>query len=101
MTKRRKYTPEFKARVVLEIISGAKSQAEIARQHRIKPDLLARWRRQFVDNAASLFARGSDSRDNEAETRIAELERTLGKKTMELEVAKKASSIFRQLSDEW
>ena len=101
MTKRRKYTPEFKARVVLEIISGAKSQAEIARQHRIKPDLLARWRRQFVDNAASLFARGRNSRDNEAEAQIAELERTLGKKTMELEVAKKASSIFRQLSDEW
>ena len=35
------------------------------------------------------------------EARIAAQARTLGKKTMELEVAKKASSIFRQLSDEW
>jgi transposase-like protein len=55
MTKRRKYTPEFKAQVVLEIISGAKTQAEIARQHRIKPDLIARWRRQFLEKAATIL----------------------------------------------
>lgn len=100
MTKRRKYTPEFKAQVVLEIISGAKTQGEVARQHRIKPDVIARWRRQFLENAATIFERGNQ-RDGEAEARIAELERTLGKKTMELEMAKKASSIFHQLSDEW
>lgn len=100
MTKRRKYSPEFKAQVVLEIISGAKTQAEIARQHRIKPDLIARWRRQFLENASSIFERGNQ-RNGEAEARIAELERALGKKTMELEMAKKASNIFRQLSDEW
>jgi transposase len=100
MAKRRKYSPEFKAQVVLEIISGAKTQAEIARQHRIKPDLIARWKHQFLERAATVFERGNQ-RNNEAEEQIAELERALGKKTMELEVAKKASSIFRQLSDEW
>ena len=100
MTKRRKYTSKFKAQVVLEIISGAKTQAEIARQHRIKPDLITRWRRQFLENAPSLFERGNN-RDGEPEARIAELEQVLGKKTMELEIAKKASSIFRQLNDEW
>ena len=99
-TKRRKFSPEFKAQVVLEVISGAKTQAEIARQHQIKPDLITRWRRQFLENAASLFERGN-RRDGAAEAQIAELERALGKKTMELEMVKKASSIFRQLSDEW
>ena len=100
MAKRRKYTPKFKAQVILEIVSGAKTQAAIARQHRIKPDLITRWRRQFLENAPSLFERGND-RDGVAEARIAELEQALGKKTMELEVTKKASSIFRQLNDEW
>ena len=100
MTKRRKYTSKFKSEVVLEIISGAKTQATIARQHRIKPDLIARWRRQFLENSPSLFERGNN-RDGEPEARIAELEQALGKKTMELEIAKKASSIFRQLNDEW
>lgn len=97
-TKRRKYSAEFKAQVVLEIISGAKSQAEVAREHRIKPDILVRWRRQFLANAAGLFERDSQP-DSATEARIAELERALGQKTLELEVAKKASSIFRQLSD--
>jgi transposase-like protein len=100
MAKRRKFKPEFKAQVVLETISGAKTQAEIARQHRLKPDLIARWRRQFLENAASIFEKGN-SQNGEAEARIAELERALGRKTMELEMAKKATSIFRQLSDEW
>ncbi len=100
MTKRRKYTAKFKAQVVLEIISGAKTQAAITRQHQIKPDLITRWRRQFLENAASLFER-DNNRDGEPEARIAELEQALGKKTMELEIAKKASSIFRQLNDEW
>ncbi len=100
MTRRRKFKPEFKAQVVLEVISGAKTQAEIARQHRIKPDLITRWRRQFLENVSSIFEKGQ-SRNGAVEARIAELERALGQKTMELEMAKKASSIFRQLSDEW
>lgn len=97
MVKRRSFTSEFKARVVLEILSGAKTQAEVAREHRIKPDLLARWKRQFLENASSIFERGSPN--HQAETRIAELEQTLGRKTLELEVAKKASSIFNRLND--
>lgn len=97
MVKRRSFTAEFKARVVLEIISGAKTQAEVAREHRLKPDLLARWRRQFLENASSIFEKGSPN--HEAEVRIAELEQALGRKTLELEVAKKASSIFSRLND--
>jgi transposase len=100
MAKRRKYSPEFKAQVVLEIISGAKTQAEVAREHRIKTDLITRWRRQFLENAAGIFQHGRQA-NGEVEARIAELEQALGKKTLELEVAKKASSIFRQLSDDW
>ena len=98
MKKRRQFTAAFKAQVVLELLSGGRSLAEASREHRVKPEVIARWRRQFVENAASVFAKRSEP-DGEAEARIAELERALGKKTLELEVAKKASSIFQQLSD--
>lgn len=98
MTKRRQFTAAFKAQVVLELLSGHKTLAEAAREHQVKPDIIARWRRQFVENAAGVFEK-SPAGNGEAEARIAELERALGKKTLELEVAKKASSIFRQLSD--
>ena len=41
--RRRSFTAEFMAQVVLEVLSGLKSQAEVARQHTLKPELIARW----------------------------------------------------------
>ncbi len=97
-TKRRRFTAEFKAQVVLEILSGSKSLAEVCREHRLKPEVVGRWKRHFLTNAATVFERPSGPSTEAA--RIAELEQALGRKTLELEVAKKASSIFRRLSDE-
>ncbi len=98
MTKRRQFTATFKAEVVLAMLSGHKSLAEVSREYRVKPEIIARWRRHFLENVAGVFEK-SHTATSEAEARIAELERALGKKTLELEVAKKASSIFQQLSD--
>ena len=97
MPTHRTFSSAFKAQVVLEVLSGSKSQAELAREHRLKPDLITRWKRQFLENAASVFERQSPS--DASAGRIAELEQTLGRKTMELEAAKKASSILNRLQD--
>jgi transposase-like protein len=97
MSKRRKFTPEFKARVVLEELSGVKDKAEICREYRLRPQVLARWREEFLERAPELFAT-ERSRGDEQE-RIADLERMVGRLTMELEVAKKASSILTSLSN--
>lgn len=97
MAAHRTFSSAFKAQVVLEILSGAKTQAELAREHRLKPDLITRWKRQFLENAASLFDRQGPN--DAALMRIAELEQALGRKTMELEVAKKASSILSRVQD--
>jgi transposase len=97
MPTRRTYTAAFKAQVVLEVLSGTKSQAEVSREYRLKPDLITRWRRQFLENAASVFEKPSPN--DAMATRIAELEQALGRKTMELEIAKKASSILSRLQD--
>jgi putative transposase len=88
MRQRRHFSVEFKARVVLEVLSGQKRAAEICREYRLKPDLLSRWKADFVTHAASGFA--SDERTQQAEQRIAELERMVGRLTVELEVAKKS-----------
>lgn len=97
MPTRRKFSAAFKAQAVLEVLSGAKSQAELAREHRLKPDLITRWKRQFLENAASVFEKQNPN--DAMATRIAELEQALGRKTMELEIAKKASSILSRLQD--
>ena len=97
MSKRRTFTPEFRARVVLEELTGVKSKAEICREYQLRPQVFSRWREEFLEQAPEIFAT-KPSRGDEQE-RIAEMERVLGRKTMELEVAKKASDILRSLSE--
>jgi transposase len=53
--------------------------------------LLTRWRRQFAEEAPKIFARKTDGVSVEAQ-RIAELERLVGRLTLELDAAKKLSS---------
>jgi transposase-like protein len=90
MPKRRcrSFTPQFKAQVVLEVLAGLKGQAEVARQHKLKPELIARWKEVALDGLETLF-RGGEQRDQDQD-RIAELERMVGRLTLELEVAKKS-----------
>jgi transposase len=90
--RRRSFTAEFKARVVLEVLSPLKSQAEVARQHKLKPELIARWKDVALEGLESHF-QGEGQRDQDQD-RIAELERMVGRLTMELEVAKKASALL-------
>jgi len=96
MSKRQKFTPEFKAQRVLEILSGAKSQAEVCREYQLKPQVVGRWKKQMLDNLPQLFE-GKRTNSSGEEERIAELERMVGCLTMELEVEKKAANILKSL----
>ena len=96
MSKRRTFTPEFKAQVVLEELSGIKDKGEICREYQLRPQVFARWREEFLERAPEIFATEPSRGDEQA--RIAELERMIGRLTMELEAAKKASNILTSLS---
>ena len=102
MVRHRTFTPEFKAQVVLEVLSGAKTAAELCRQHSVKPQLLSDWKASFLANAAKVFQ--SDERTSQEQARIAELERLVGRLTLELEVLKKTLSPWRSAasrSESW
>lgn len=86
---RRQYSAEFKAKVVLEVLSGEKTPSEVCRTHKLNMNVLARWRKEFVEQAPSIFER--DAQNSQEQQRIAELERLVGQLTMKLEIAKKAS----------
>ena len=48
MVNRRQFTPQFKAQVVLERLSGAKSGAEACRQYSPNGQVLSRWKTEFL-----------------------------------------------------
>jgi transposase len=96
MAKRRAFKPEFKARLVLEELTGVKTAADICREHKLKPQIFSRWKAEFIERAPEIFAT-KPSRGDEQE-QIAELERMIGRLTIELDAAKKASNILASLS---
>ena len=87
---RRTFTPEFKAKVVLDVLTGTASQAEVCRKHQISPSLLALWKATLLDRLPVVFQAGEE-RSAEA-ARVAELERLAGQQALELAALKKAST---------
>ena len=86
-TTRRQYTAEFKAGIVLEILSGKATAPELAKRHRIKDSITYGWRREVVDRLPLVFAQRPP--EELADPRIADLERLIGQKAVEIEALKK------------
>ena len=91
MAKRRRFTPQFKAEVVIEALSGHSSQAELCRRHNISDEQLSKWKHQLLENAATLFE-STDKPSNDSKERIAQLEQLVGRLTLALDIQKKAST---------
>lgn len=90
--KRRTYSSQFKFETVMEGLRGEKSITVICRERNITESLYYKWRDLFLNQAPTIFAErsanGTVSDDQQA--RIADLERMVGKLTMQLEILKKA-----------
>ena len=87
MRTRRSFTSAFKAKVVLECLSGEKSVNDVCREYQLSPILMSKWRTEFIENSASIFER--DHKGSEDQNQIAALERLVGRLTLENEMLKK------------
>ncbi len=86
---RRSFSTEFKFRVVMDLLTGRKRRVEVVREHQLSDSTLERWCKQFQERGPRVF--DSDARLGSEEDRIGELERVIGRLTVELEASKKAS----------
>ena len=87
---RRTFTAEFKAKVVLDLLAGNTTQAEVCRKHQLSPTLLALWKATLLDRLPTVFQ--ADGRRAAEADRIAELERLVGQRALELSALKKVST---------
>ena len=93
---RRNFTPEFKAQVVLELLRGERSHAELCRQHQLSPNLLTLWKSTFLERLHLVFQ--ADEQHSQEQRRIADLEQLVGRQALELEILKKASRLLNGLA---
>ena len=99
-TQRRTFSPQFKLETVVEVLRGQKTTAQICRERDITETLLYRWKQTFWEQAATIFESGTGrSQPDAAQARIAELERMVGRLTMELDILKKAGTLLTSRSN--
>lgn len=81
-------TPEEKWQIVQEGIKSG-NVAETCRRHAIAPNLFYRWKDEAEQGAkAALGGRSAGAAETEKDHRIRQLERTLGRKSLEIEILK-------------
>ena len=84
----RKFSAQQKTELVLASLRGPKSMAELCREHEITDSLLRKWREQFLAAGAErLSGKAKRTEADELRRQVARLERALGRKTMEVEIA--------------
>ncbi|MBM4244693.1 MAG: transposase, partial [Deltaproteobacteria bacterium] len=61
---RTKHSPAFEAKVALEAVREQESVAKLARRYKIHANVVYKWKRQLLDNAAASFE--SEASDDSA-----------------------------------
>lgn len=92
MAKGRTYTSDLKTQVVLLLLAEKMSISQACQKYQLKSQVISRWKTEFLEKAHQIFeTKEFNSREQE---RVAELERLVGRLTMELEILKKASNLW-------
>ena len=92
---KRTFSPEFKAKLVLEVLKGEKELNVIATENDIQPNLLRNWKKEFLDKASVVF---DDSREENLNEKLAserkekdQYAKKVGQLTMQVDWLKKKS----------
>ena len=93
---RRRWTTEQKLQIIEESFEPGETVSSTARRHGVAPNLLYRWRRLLSEGGAAAVDSDEpvvgNSEVRKLEDRVRELERMLGRKTMEVEILREALS---------
>jgi len=83
---RRKFDPDTKVAIVLE---GLKGNTTIAEVYQISETLYYKWRDKFLEGGRRAFISPENDRTKELEKKIEELEKIIGRQTVQIEILKK------------
>ena len=96
MEKRNQYTPEFKTKVVLEVMREEHTVNELAAKYELNPVMINRWKSELLERASMVFEIGSNEVEKilkEYESKQENLEKLVGQLTVEVNWLKKKSGL--------
>jgi transposase len=99
VARRRRFTIEQKMAIIAETMQPGVSMSYVARRHGLSPSLVFRWRRLMSEGGREAVRADDEvapaSEVRRLEEKVRELERLLGRKTMEVEILKEALDLAR------
>jgi len=88
--KRQRHSSAFKAKVAIEAIQERETLIELSRKYSIHPNLITRWKKEFLERAPELFEKPGHDKDNKKEDAdVEKLYAKIGQLEMEREFLKK------------
>lgn len=103
--RRRRHGAEEKVRLVEQTLQPGMTVSAVARLQGVSPSLRFQWRRRLAEGGHQAVRADAEvvriSRVRELETRVRELERLLGRKTMETEILRAAREQARPKKHAW
>jgi len=67
MKKKNQYTPEFKTKVVIEVLREEGTLNKIAARYELSPVVISRWKVEFLERAHEVFKKGPSATEKELE----------------------------------
>lgn len=86
---RRKFAPEFKAKVALEAIKNQQTLSEIGLKYGLSPVVISKWKSELLENMAGVFEKDSRKKEDSSPD-VEELYSQIGKLKVENEFLKKS-----------
>ena len=93
--KRRKFTIDFKAKVVLESLTERMPLHELANKYDVHPNVISNWKREFMQKAASVFEGENRSASMPDDKELEKLYAQIGKLKVENDFLKKVSTMLK------
>ena len=93
--QRKQYSAVVKAKIAVEAVKGQRTIQEIASHYEVHPNMVTKWKKQFLDGAAEIFSNGRVQAGEADEQIQAELYQQIGKLQVEVDWLKKKSGLSR------
>lgn len=103
MTKRtrRKFSPEFKAKVALEALKNQKTLAELSQHFEVNPVTISKWKTEFLENMSSVFGGEKGKIQDEYSPEMEKLYAQIGQLKVENDFLKKSARRLGIPESEW
>ncbi len=82
----KRYSPKLKFQIAMEVLRDSKRPSQVAKAYGVHPNSVSKWTKTVLEEGPELFAK--DGSVAEYERRIAELERLLGQKEVQIALLK-------------